>query len=464
MNKKTNVLILHTHDAGRYIEPYGYGIKTPNLMELAKDSVLFRKAFTPCPTCSPSRASLQTGMYPHTNGMLGLSHKTAGGFSLNNYNEHILHELKKHDYLTTLSGIQHIDGPDVYWNDKEESKKKHGTRIGYDVMLNRDDLEGPFSANMAAERAVEFIRNDNRPFYMSVGFIKPHAAFYNEHPNFDARYVKVPDSLPDTPQIREDMAGYMEMMYDTDRNMGMVIDALKQSGRYDDTLIIATTDHGIGFPKMKCNLKDGGTGIFLMVKLPNSEKRGMVIDEMVSNIDVYPTILDMLNIDIPERVQGKSLVPLIEGRVESLHEYIYHELTYHAAYEPTRAVRSKRYKYIRRFHENAKGVAPNIDGSRSKDDMVGFGLLDINNKVEELYDLYLDPNEMNNLIDDERYSEIKDELKTTLKTWMMETSDPIMNGPVYMEETHLISDQMAIDYGKKITGKENNDKITYVGW
>src|ERR1051326_207877 len=103
--RRPNFLYIHSHDTGRYIQPYGHAVPTPNLQKLAGQGVLFRQAFNAAPTCSPSRASLLTGMCPHSNGMLGLAHR---GFSLNDYKQHIVHTLRAAGYYSALIGLQHI--------------------------------------------------------------------------------------------------------------------------------------------------------------------------------------------------------------------------------------------------------------------------------------------------------------------------------------------------------------------
>src|SRR5450432_4840415 len=102
---RPNILYIHSHDTGRYLEPYGHAVPAPNLQRLAEGGVLFRKAFNAAPTCSPSRASLLTGMCPHSNGMFGLAHR---GFVLNDYKQHVLHTLRPAGYYSALFGIQHV--------------------------------------------------------------------------------------------------------------------------------------------------------------------------------------------------------------------------------------------------------------------------------------------------------------------------------------------------------------------
>src|SRR3954453_18770965 len=114
-----NILYLHSHDTGRYIQPYGYAVRTPNLQKLAEESILFRQAFDAAPTCSPSRAAFLTGHCPHKNGMVGLAHR---GFLLNDYRQHLLHWLRPHGYRSTLIGVQHI--------------AKDPKTIGYDEVIS----------------------------------------------------------------------------------------------------------------------------------------------------------------------------------------------------------------------------------------------------------------------------------------------------------------------------------------
>src|SRR5579872_6157522 len=102
---KPNIIYIHSHDTGRYLQPYGHAVPAPNLQRLAEGGMLFRRAFNAAPTCSPSRASLLTGQCPHSNGMLGLAHR---GFSMIDYKRHIAHTLRAAGYYSELVGLQHI--------------------------------------------------------------------------------------------------------------------------------------------------------------------------------------------------------------------------------------------------------------------------------------------------------------------------------------------------------------------
>ena len=133
------------------------------------------------------------------------------------------------------------------------------------------------------------------------------------------------------------------------------------SGLADDTLVFFTTDHGIAFPKMKCHLYDSGIGVSLIVRYPGHGQPGQVIDALVSHLDIYPTVCEIAGVPAPPWLEGVSLVPLLDGTATQVRDEIFAEVTYHAAYEPMRCVRTPRWKYIRYFDDFDLVVKPNID-------------------------------------------------------------------------------------------------------
>jgi len=418
---------MHSHDTGRYIQPYGYAIDTPNLQKFAEEGMLFRKAFTVSPTCSPSRAALLTGEMPHSNGMLGLAHR---GFSLYNYNHHIVDILKSLGYKTTLAGIQHIA-------EKIDDRTEGWQRIGYDNFLGNHEV--------AEEKAIEYIATKpEEPFFMSVGFFETHREFPEKHPFDNAAYCLPPYPLPDTPENREDMACFKECARSLDRKMGAVLDALSKSGMADNTLVIITTDHGIAFPRMKCNLEDSGTGVMLMLRGPNIGK-GKVIDGMITNMDIYPTICELLEIEKPEWLQGKSLLPMINREKDELHSAIFAEVNYHVAFEPMRSVRTKEWKYIRRYDKQNHPILSNCDVGFSKTTWMDHGWQNSQPKEEALFNLIFDPNEVNNLAGDPDYETILIEMKSRLRKEMQRTGDPLLKGDVPLPSTALVNDRDDLD-------------------
>ena len=181
-----NIVYIHSHDSGRYLSPYGESVPTPNLQRLGKEGIVFRKAFSAAPTCSPSRAALLTGQCSHSSGMLGLAHR---GFSLNDYQQHIVHTLKPAGYTSVLAGLQHV--------------AKEPGAIGYDIVLPHQDT----SAVHVAPAAVGFL--DSRPtspFFLDIGFFETHREYPEATPEDKANYAPLPRPIPDTAATRGDFA------------------------------------------------------------------------------------------------------------------------------------------------------------------------------------------------------------------------------------------------------------------
>ncbi|MER3406700.1 MAG: sulfatase, partial [Chloroflexota bacterium] len=122
-----------------------------------------------------------------------------------------------------------------------------------------------------------------------------------------------------------------------------------RTGLAERTLLLFTTDHGIAFPGAKATLFDPGIEIALIARGPGGFAGGKSVDAMVSNADIMPALLELCGVPVPPGVQGTSLLPLVRGEVERLHGELFVELTYHAAYDPMRGVRTERYKYIRSY-------------------------------------------------------------------------------------------------------------------
>ena len=408
---KPNILYIHSHDTGRYLQPYGHAIPTPNLQRLAERGVLFRRAYCAAPTCSPSRAALLTGQSPHSAGMLGLANR---GFVLRDFSQHIIHTLKEAGYISALAGIQHLTSAQYH---------RGAEAVGYDRILT----EGRPQAHIAA---AEFIRSQpEAPFWLTVGFFETHREYPTDH-DINPDYVLPPAPFPDTPGTRQDMANYIAMAQILDDKIGYVLKALDESGQRENTLVIYTTDHGLAFPDMKCNLTDHGIGVALIMDGPAPFRGGRVIDGMVSHIDIFPTLCDLLDIDEPAWLQGHSMLPLLNGERDAIRDELFAEVSYHAAYEPKRAVRTERYKYIRRYDGRRSPVLSNIDDGFAKSEWLEAGYADSPIAPERLYDTFLDPVERVNLIDSAEHADVLNDMRARLDRWMRDTDDPLLAGQV----------------------------------
>lgn len=213
--------------------------------------------------------------------------------------------------------------------------------------------------------------------------------------------------------------------------MGAVLDALDAEDLADNTLVICTTDHGLAFPGAKATLYDRGLGVMLILRGPGGFEGGKAVDALVSHIDLFPTICDLVGADRPPWLQGESLLPLVNGGAEEVREAIYAEKTYHVAYEPERCVRTRRWKYIRRFDgDHPTPVLANIDDGPSKDVVLGNGFAHRPIPQDRFYDLLYDPNEANNLAGKPEYAGVLEEMQARLETWMKKTEDPLLDGPI----------------------------------
>lgn len=412
--------------------PYGYNTPTPRLQQFAEQGVTFRQAFCVAPTCSPSRSALMTGQYPHCCGMHGLA-DPGGGYRLHDYSHHLASFLRHHGYTTALAGIQHEARATVV--DLAE--------VGYDHWLNHDE-EGRPKGHLTLSSALRFIaeRADSanaeaKPFFLSCGFGEPHRDNANRGrrhgydsdlrfvEELDGRYTRPPAPIPDTPLTRQDWASFCEGVARLDAKMGAVIDAIDRAGLADRTLIIATTDHGIAWPHGKGNLTDLGTGVMLIIRGPAGSgfEGGRVIDALVSHMDIFPTLCELTGIDPPDWLQGVSMMPLIDGRAETIRDHVFGEQGYHGKRpDPQRSIRTERYKYIRR--KPVEHVHRVIDPGPTNDWMRSIGFPQQPRGLELLYDLYFDPQEVHNLADDPDYADVLGDLRARLDAWIADTHDP----------------------------------------
>jgi arylsulfatase A-like enzyme len=424
---RPNILYLHSHDTGRYVQPYGFAIPTPNIQKLAEDGVLFRQAFNAAPTCSPSRAALLTGQAPHSCGQFGLVNR---GFELRDRHKHLAHTLRAAGYHTALTGVHHV--------------VRDPLTCGYERWIAAPDRQ---SASIAATATAFLSDAPPQPFFLAVGFFDTHRRFPEPGPTEDARYIRPPHPLPDTPETRHDMAAFQAGARMLDDAIGTILDSLEANGLAENTLVICTTDHGIAFPYIKCYLTDHGTEVMLILRGPGGFTGGQVLDALVSHVDLYPTICELLEIDPPGWLQGASLLPLVHGEVNQIHEQVHAEVNYHCPYEPMRSVRTTRWKYIRRFAEYGYPMLANVDDSPSKSLLMEHGLAERQIASEELYDLIYDPNEACNRASDPATREILNDMRQRLQVWMEATDDPLLSGPLPLTEGAVCSKPTDISPG-----------------
>ena len=390
-----DVVVMTTHDIGRRLHCYGHrSVVSPNLDGLAARGARFDQAFASAPQCSPSRASLATGMYPHNNGVMGLAHL---GFDWELSVPHAAAVFAEAGFGAHLFGGQHVT--------------PHPERLGFRGIHPIAELER-FLASAQDTR-----------LYLEINFEETHRPYppAAERPPG----LVVPGYLPDGPEAAEELTQVEQTITSMDTAVGRVLNALDESGRADDALVVFTTDHGLAMPRAKCTLYDPGLEVALIARWPGGGiDDGTVYPEMVSNIDVLPTLLDAAGVEMPDRVQGVSLLTQ-RGR-----DVIFAEKTFHSYYDPMRCVRTHRFKLIRNF-ESAFAVEVPADIQSGPIFRSNPGRYSTDRPaVVELYDLQADPLEQHSVAGRPEVASAEHELSQRLWEWMRETRDPLLEGPV----------------------------------
>lgn len=431
VNDRPNVLLIHCHDLGRYLGCYGRDIDTPNIDALSNEGVLFENHYATAPQCSPSRGSLMTGNYPTTHGLIGLAH---GNWELDDDQTTLPQYLTDRGYRTHLFGLQHVS---------ERPERLGFGAIHADRTLSPDtdpSVHQTRRARDVADEVATFLdeRSVDQLFFASVGFFELHrmhkeGLFVFEDPPYegdDPDEIEPLPYLPDEPGIREDLAEMRGMVHAVDEAVGTVTDALETAGLAEETLVIFTTEHGIPFPRAKGSCYDPGIEAALVLRYPGMIDGGTRYDELVSNVDVVPTILDLLDGTVPEGIEGRSFLPLLTDEEYLPRDQVFAEITWHDRYNPVRAIRTDKYKYIRSFWYLPSVYLTNDVFVSKAGRVVREDLHSGQRPYEELYDLDDDPYEQDDLADDPDYEHVRDQLRGRLVQWMRNTDDPLLDGPV----------------------------------
>ena len=405
---RPNFIVITLHDLGRQIECYDPALpSTPTLTRLAGEGAVFENHFSTCPLCSPARASIITGRYPHSNGMNGLTHR---GFGLNPGEKTLAHRLGDAGYETVLEGLHHETEGDA-------------RTLGYQEVRTRPDYSQ--HCYDVVPRAVEFLRRRHeRPFLLAMGFSEVHRD-YRQPGNVpaDPSEVKVPPSMPDTPGVRADLAAFHGMVRMVDRSMGALLDALDATGLSRDTLLLFTTDHGAAFPRAKSTLFDPGIGVTLLARWPGVVATGARVTGLTSHVDIAPTLLELAGLPLPPEVQGRSFAPALRAPAAPGRDCIFAEKSWHGnEYDPMRCIRTDRFKYIRNFTQGWLYQIP-LDIRRSESAVAMDPARRQPRPMEELYDVQAGPVETRNLADSPSHRAVRDDLRARLERWMKETGD-----------------------------------------
>lgn len=413
---RTNILFITCHDLGRHLACYGRRtVHSPHLDLLAESGVIFERAFCTAPQCSPSRAALHTGRYPHATGVLGLAHEPFG-WRLPPTERHLAHLLREQGYTTILVGMQHL----IAGGQAEE--------LGYDRVL--PVAPAPEEAD-ATITLLEELAVAEKPFYLELGFEEPHRPYDFGGVRPDGVHgIEVPPYLPDGPEARRDFAAFQGAIRAMDGAVGRVLDTLHRLDLADQTWVVFSADHGAAMPRAKATLYDPGIAVTLLMRWPNGGLfGGQRIASLVSNVDVVPTMLDALELPHHDNLQGISLWPALRHLPATPRREIFAEKTFHTHYEPMRAIRTAEHKLIVNLEIGTTIDVP-VDVQQSPIYPLVIPAISGVRQYVEFYDLAADPNERTNLAGQPESAEIERDLLRRLLRWMEETDDPILRGPI----------------------------------
>ncbi len=413
-----NVLWIIAEDICPDMACYGNSlVKTPNIDRLAAEGIRYTNCFTTNPVCSPSRSAFMTGMYQTSIG--AHNHRSHRPDEIPQQPPHLLPEpVKLLTEYFRAAGYYTANVGGTYGGLKAGGKTDWN--FSYD---------NPFDGNDWGGRAPE------QPFYAQINMSLTHRVFKRDPQNpIDPETVTLPPYYVDQPLARRDWADYLESIQVLDRQVGDVMDRLKQEELLDNTIVIFFGDNGRPHFRGKQWLYDPGIHVPLIVRFPNGKHAGQVRDDMISAIDIGPTSLALAGIHPPAHMQGR---PFLGKRSQPREFIIAARDRCDETVDHIRCVRTKNLKYIRNYYPNR----PYAQLNRYKE--TEYPVLRLMRRLaaagelneaqarffaptrpqEELYDLTADPYEIHNVAADPNYAERLVDLRTILDNWIQETGD-----------------------------------------
>ena len=447
-DERPNILVIMADDMSLRINALGDKTAiTPNLDELVKNGTSYMNAFTTAGVCACSRSALLTGKNQISIGSMHMRTSSGGSVPYLAVPEaHIKafpEILRKQGYFTftndkldyQFSGIFPGSGPFTIWNSEKD-------KFGWKNRKNSEPFFGMINLIITHESGI-FRGKMNSVDTQAIKLMQQTRQMLYEAP-VKPENVIVPPFLPDTSEVRKDIARAYNNIYILDIEVKEIIDQLKKDNILDDTIIIFTSDHGDGLPRYKRELFDTGINVPFIILVPKKfsswQKPGEKIYDLVSFLDIAPTVLDLAGVSIPSYMDGKSIF----GNEKN--EYIFAARDRLDSFKgKTRAVRNKDYKFIKNYSLGIVG-AQKLSFRENLMSMKELRKMYENNELNEiqkiwlelipelqLYDLNEDPYEINNLAYDPNYKEKVLLLENVLEQWIEKN-----NFHGHLEEEDLI--------------------------
>ena len=402
---RPNILLVigddHTYtDAGCYGNP---DVRTPQIDRLAAEGMRFTNAHTASAMCAPTRSMLYTGLYPVKNGAYPNHSRAHDGV------RSIAHYMKDLGYRVALAGKIHVAPREVF----------------------------PFQYIDTSEEQLEEVLTGKGPFCLIYASHHPHAPWGRG--GYDPDSLALPPYLVDTPETRQALADYYFEVTELDKEVGLCLDLLDRHGLADTTMTIYTSEQGAQFPHGKWSCYDLGLQVQFIVRWPGRVEAGSTSSAMISYVDFVPTAIDLAGGELPDVLDGKSLLPVLTGKTDRLHDRVYGVHTTRGILEgsacyPVRSIRTDTHKYIWNLKSDA--AFENVLTAREPDywkswkdkaatDAAARHLVESyqHRPEEELYDLRSDPFELTNIASDPANASLKASLRKQLETFMAEQGD-----------------------------------------
>ena len=410
---------------------------TPNLNRFASEGMLFDKQFCVAPQCVPSRAGFLTGRSAVAARITRFSSPLPADVPA------IPDVLKSHGYYTGVCRrAYHLDGPGAGVTgkiiDEHPEMRTFANRVDFlDVSSSRDKTIGTVNSFFDKVPA-------GKPWFLWVNFNEPHHPWNAAAPKeaTDPAKITVPAYLPDTPEVRRDLARYHDEVAAMDEEFQWVMDILDKRGLAKNTLVVFLGDNGYAFPHGKGSLYDPGLNTPLLVRWPGNVKPGGRSSELISGEDIAPTLLEAAGVPAAKGMTGRSFLKLLEGKEFEGREYVFAERGPHgqatfnenskaSGFDQSRCVRSKQFKLIYNCTPNQIYAPVDSAGAAYWKSLVALhdegklarefehAYFTTPRPIYELYDLESDPAELNNLAGKQAYAKVERELKLALQEKMI---------------------------------------------
>jgi len=389
---------------------YDYGcygnakVNTAAVDRLAQEGLLFTNAFTGQAICAPSRSQLFTGKYPLKNGCF--ANHTATRPTIESVTEH----MKKLGYEVVLAGKSHVKPSNVYeWDREWKPVPKENVPRDY---IPLDSIE-------------HYLKNTNKPFCMFITSKYPHGKYFDvEYPKAEnIKFYPFNEDKKNKTDYVKSKAGYYKSIEEDNNQLEGVLNLIDEY-LTENTLFIYSADHGVSG---KFTVKDIGLKVPFVARWPKVIKPGSTSDQLIHYTDVLPTFLEIAGGKATVDMDGKSFLPILQGKDVEINEYVYGVRTnqniLNSEIFPSRMIRNKKYKYIRNFN-SLEVVENNLTGKTYVDYFIKRGANTFKNEpFEELYDVQNDPFEQHNLAKVKELKSVKEILSKKMFIWMKKQGD-----------------------------------------